>query len=66
MDVRVGTVKKAKRKRSDASELWCCRRLLRVPWTARRANQSTQARVFIRRSDVEAETPIFWPPDVKS
>ena len=34
------TVKKAKRQRSDASELWCWRRLLRVPWTARRSNQS--------------------------
>ena len=34
------TVKKAKRKRMDAFELWCWRRLLRVPWTARRSNQS--------------------------
>ena len=34
------TVKKAKRRRIDASELWCWRRLLRVPWTARRSNQS--------------------------
>ena len=34
------TVKKAKRWRIDAFELWCWRRLLRVPWTARRANQS--------------------------
>ena len=34
------TVKKAKRRRMDASELWCWRRLLRVPWTARRSNQS--------------------------
>ena len=34
------TVKKAERRRIDASELWCCRRLLRVPWTARRFNQS--------------------------
>ena len=33
------TVKKAERRRIDAFELWCCRRLLRVPWTARRANQ---------------------------
>ena len=32
--------KKAKRQRIDAFELWCCRRLLRVPWTARRSNQS--------------------------
>ena len=34
------TVKKAERRRIDASELWCWRRLLRVPWTARRSNQS--------------------------
>ena len=34
------TVKKAKHRRIDASELWCWRRLLRVPWTARRSNQS--------------------------
>ena len=40
MDVRVGTIKKAERRRIDASELWCWRRLLRVPWTARRSNKS--------------------------
>ena len=40
MDVRVGTVKKAERQRIDAFELQCWRRLLRVPWTARRSNQS--------------------------
>ena len=34
------TVKKAEHRRIDAFELWCCRRLLRVPWTARRSNQS--------------------------
>ena len=34
------TVKKAERRRIDAFELWCWRRLLRVPWTARRCNQS--------------------------
>ena len=34
-------MKKAKRRRIDAFELWCWRRLLRVPWTARRSNQST-------------------------
>ena len=33
-------MKKAERRRIDAFELWCCRRLLRVPWTARRSNQS--------------------------
>ena len=40
MDVRVGTVRKAEHQRIDAFELWCWRRLLRVPWTARRSNQS--------------------------
>ena len=34
------TIKKAEGQRTDASELWCWRRLLRVPWTARRSNQS--------------------------
>src|SRR5574342_88719 len=36
----IWTVKKAERQRIDAFELWCWRRLLRVPWTARRSNQS--------------------------
>ena len=40
MDVRVGLIKKAEHRRIDAFELWCWRRLLRVPWTARRSNQS--------------------------
>ena len=35
------TIKKAEHRRIDASELWCWRRLLRVPWTARRSNQSS-------------------------
>ena len=50
----------------DAFELWCWRRLLRVPWTARRSNQSkgNQSWIFILKTDAEA--PIFWPPDVKS
>ena len=54
-------VKKAECRRSDAFELWCWRRLLRVPWTARRSNW-----VFIGRTDAEAETPILCPPHVKS
>ena len=54
-----------------ALELWCWRRLLRIPWTARRSNQSIlkeidQSWVFIGRTDVEAETPILWLPDAKS
>ena len=40
MDVRVGLLKKAEHHRIDAFELWCWRRLLRVPWTARKSNQS--------------------------
>ena len=40
MDVRVGNIKKAEHQRIDAFELWCWRRLLRVPRTARRSNQS--------------------------
>ena len=66
----IWTVKKAQRRKIDALELWCWRRLLRVPWTARRSNQSIpkgdQSWVFIGRTDAEAETPIFWPPDVKN
>ena len=64
------TVKKAERRRTDAFELWCWRRLLRVPWTARRSNQSIlkgdQSWVFIGKTDAEAETPLLWPPDAKS
>ena len=57
------TIKKAEHQRIDAFELWCWSRLLRVPWTARRSNQSI---LKVGRTDVEAETPILWPPDVKS
>ena len=45
MDVRVGLLKKAEGQRIDAFELWCWRRLLRVPWTARRSNQSIQKKI---------------------
>ena len=64
------TVKKAECRRINAFELWCWRRLLRVPWTPRRSNQSIlkeiSAWVFIGRFDAEAETPVLWPPHVKS
>ena len=60
------TIKKAECWRIDAFELWCWRRLLRVPWAARRSNQWDQSWVFIGRNDVEAETPILWPPNVKN
>ena len=69
------TIKKAECRRIDGFELWCWRRLLRVPWTARRSKQSIlksthqstyQSWVFTGRTDVDAETPILWPPDAKS
>ena len=64
------TVKKAERRRIDAFELWCWRSLLRVPWTSRRSNQSIakgdQPWVFFGRNDAKAETPVLWPPHVKS
>ena len=54
------TVKKAEHQRIDAFEVWCWRRLLRVPWTARRS-----ALDFFGRNDAEAETPVLWPPHAK-
>ena len=64
------TIKKAEHWRIDAFELWCWRRLLRVPWTARRSNQSilkgNQSWMFTGRTDAKAETPILWPPDAKN
>ena len=65
------TVKKAEHRRIDASKLWFWRKLLRIPWTARRSNQSIlkeidQSWVFIGRTDAEAETPVLWPPHAKS
>ena len=57
------TIKKAECQRIDAFELWCWRRLLRVPWTARRSNQSILKEIFIGKTDTEADTPILWPPD---
>ena len=44
------TVKKAEHQRIDASELWCWRRLLRVPWTARRSNQSILKKISLEYS----------------
>ena len=59
------TIKKAERQRIDAFELWCWRRLLRVPWTAR-SNQSILKEISSEYSLEEAEAPILWPPDTKS
>ena len=62
--------KKAEHRRIDAFELWCWKRLLRVPWTARRSSQPSpkgnQFWIFIGRSYTEAEAPILWPPDAKN
>ena len=63
------TVKKAEHRRIDAFELWCWRRLLRVPWTqgdSTNPSQRDQSGVFIGRTDAEAENPILWPPHSKS
>ena len=63
------TIKKAEWRRIDAFELWCWRKLLRVPWTARRSNQSILKEISPGCSLeglVEAETPMLWSPDEKS
>ena len=63
------TVRKAEHRIIDAFEVWCWRRLLRVPWTLRRSNHPfkwDQSWVFFGRTDAKAETPILWPPHVKS
>ena len=64
------TIKKAEHQKTDAFELWCWRRLLRVPWTGWEIQpvhpKGDQSWVFIARTDVEAETPILLPPDAKS
>ena len=63
------TIKKAERRRIDAFELWCWKRLLRVPWTAEMQpahSKGDQSWVFVGGTDVEAETPILWPPDAET
>ena len=64
------TLKKAECQIIGAFELWCKRRLLRVPWTAWRSNQSFLKEVnpeySLEGTDAEAEAPLFWPPDTKS
>ena len=61
------TIKKVESQRIDAFELWCWRRLLRVPWTAKDIKpvnpKGNQFLVFIEKTDGEA--PIVWPPDAK-
>ena len=62
------TIKKAEHQRIDTFELWCWRRLSRVPWTARRSNQSILKEISPGCSlegegvhSAEAETAILWP-----
>ena len=63
------TIKKAERRRTDVFELWCWRRLL-SPLDCKEIqpvhSKGDQSWVFIGRTDVEAETPILWPPYAKS
>ena len=59
------TVKKAEHRRIDAFQLWCWRRLLRVPGWMRRSNPSILKEISPEYS-LEAETPILWPHDVKN
>ena len=65
----IWTIKKAEHQRIDAFELWFWRRLLRVPLDCKAIQpvhpKGDQFWVFTGKTDVEAETPILWPPDVK-
>ena len=65
-----GNIKKAEHRRIDAFELWCWRRLLSVPWTARRSNQSILKEISpkysLERLYAKGEIPVLWPPDAKS
>ena len=64
------TIKKAECQRIDAFELWCWRRLLRVPWTARRSNQSILKEISPEYSleglMLKLKLPIVWPPDANN
>ena len=57
------SMRKVEHQSVDVFELWCWRRLLRVPWTARRSSQSIlkeiNPEIFIGRTDAEAEAPIL-------
>ena len=56
--------------RIDAFELWCRRRLLRIPWNSKEIQlvhpKGNQCWIFTGRTDTEAEVPILWPPDAQS
>ena len=58
------TVKKSECRRIDPFELWCWRRLLRVPWTA--VHSEDQPWDFFGRNDTKAEAPVLWPLHGKS
>ena len=64
------TTKKAENRRIDAFELWCWEKTLESPLDCKEIqavhSEGDQSWLFIGRSDAEAETPIFWPPHVKS
>ena len=63
------TVEKAEHQRIDAFELWCWKKTLESPLDCKEmqpVHSIDQSWVFIGRTDVEAETPILWSPDVKS
>ena len=64
------TVKKTERQRIDAFELWCWRRLFESPLDCKEIQsvhpKGNQPRIFIGRTDDEAETPTLWPPDAKN
>ena len=60
------TLRKAECQRIDAFELWCWRRLLDCKEIQPVHPTGDQSWVFIGRTDVEAETPILWPPNAKS
>ena len=63
------TVKKAEHRRNDAFELWCWRRLLRVPWMQGDQpvhSEGDQPWDFFGRNDAKAEAPVLWPPHAKS
>ena len=64
------TIKKAECQRISAFELWCWKRLLRVPWTGKEIKpvnpKGNQSRIFIGRTDAEAEVPTLQPPDEKN
>ena len=61
------TIKKVECQRIDAFELWCWRRSLWVPWTARTSNQSILKEISPEYSFLtDAEATILWPPDEKS